>query len=196
MNSDVTVQTENLASLGLDALRRKWGWILGLGVVLMIAGVAALSSAFLMTVFSVTLLGVLMCTSGALEVIHAFSCKQWGGFFVDLLTGVLYIVVGFMLISNPAATAVALTLLIAMFLIFGGIFRIVVALVVRFPNWPWLVLHGVVILLLGLSIWRQWPLSGMWVIGLFAGIDMLFNGLSLVMLGLTVRKLPAPTASE
>jgi uncharacterized membrane protein HdeD (DUF308 family) len=125
-----------------------------------------------------------------LQAAHACSCKGWGGFFIDLLTGILYVVVGFMVVANPGTTAVALTLLIAMFLIFGGIFRIVVAAVVRFQNWVWLLLHGVVNLLLGIAIWRQWPLSGLWVIGLFVGIDMLFNGWSLVMLGLAAKNLP------
>ena len=127
---------------------------------------------------------------GVLQAAHACSCKGWGGFFIDLLTGILYVVVGFMVVANPGTTAVALTLLIAMFLTFGGIFRIMVALVVRFQNWIWLLLHGVVNLLLGIAIWRQWPLSGLWVIGLFVGIDMLFNGWSLVMLGLAAKNLP------
>jgi uncharacterized membrane protein HdeD (DUF308 family) len=45
-------------------------------------------------------------------------------------------------------------------------------------------------LLLGIAVWRQWPLSGLWVIGLFVGIDMLLNGWSLVMLGLAAKNLP------
>jgi uncharacterized membrane protein HdeD (DUF308 family) len=197
MASQVSLNPENLADLGIEVLRRRWGWILGLGVALLIAGTAALSSSLLMTVFSMTLLGWVMCTSGILQAVHAFTCKGWSGFFIDLLAGVLYVVVGFMVIANPAATAVALTLLIAVFLIFGGIFRVVVSLVVRYPNWIWMFLHGVVILLLGISIWKQWPLSGLWVIGLFVGIDLIFNGLSLVMLGLAAKKLPlATTASE
>lgn len=96
-----------------------------------------------------------------------------------------------MVVANPGATAVALTLLIAMFLIFGGIFRIAAAVSVRYPNWGWVLLHGGVNLLLGILIWRQWPLSGLWVIGLFIGIEMLFNGWSLVMLGLSAKNLPA-----
>jgi uncharacterized membrane protein HdeD (DUF308 family) len=114
--------------------------------------------------------------------------------FIDLLTGILYVVVGFMIVANPGAAAITLTLLIALFLIFTGIFRIVVALMTRFPHWGWLALHGLVNLLLGIAIWRQWPLSGLWVIGLFVGIDMVFNGWSLVMLGLTARRLPQATA--
>jgi uncharacterized membrane protein HdeD (DUF308 family) len=130
-----------------------------------------------------------------LEAIHAFACKAWGGFFVDLLTGILYTVAGFMIVANPGVAAVTLTLLLAMFLIFEGIFRVVVALVVRFPNWGWLLLHGVVDVILGICIWQSWPVSGLWVIGLFVGIDMLFNGWSLVMLGLAAKNLKTAQAA-
>ena len=78
----------------------------------------------------------------------------------------------------------------AMLLIIGGIFRVVVAISVRFPNSAWMLFHGAVNLLLGVSILQDWPLSGLWVIGLFVGIDMIFNGWSLVMLGFAARRLP------
>ena len=96
-----------------------------------------------------------------------------------------------MIVANPAATAITLTLLIAIVLIFGGVFRIAVALSVRYPNSLWLLLHGVINLILGFSIWQQWPFDGLWVIGMFVGIDMIFNGWSLVMLGLAAKNLPA-----
>jgi uncharacterized membrane protein HdeD (DUF308 family) len=95
-----------------------------------------------------------------------------------------------MVVANPGATAVALTLLIAMFLIFGGIFRIVASISVRYPNWGWILLHGVVNVVLGIMIWREWPVSGLWIIGLFLGIELIFNGWSLVMLGFAARSLP------
>jgi uncharacterized membrane protein HdeD (DUF308 family) len=101
-----------------------------------------------------------------------------------------------MIVANPVATAETLTLLIALLLMFGGIFRIVAALAVQFPHWGWLVLHGAVNLLLGIAIWRQWPWSGLWVIGLFVGIDLIFNGWSLVMLALAAKKLPVPALQQ
>jgi uncharacterized membrane protein HdeD (DUF308 family) len=181
---------------GADELRKKWGWFFALGIVLIICGTAALGAAFLMTVFSMFFLGWLMIAGGILEAVHAFGCKKWSGFFIDLLTGLLYVVVGFMCIANPGATAVALTLLIAMFLIFGGLFRVVVALIMRHHNWGWLLIHGAVSLLLGILIWQQWPISGLWVIGLFVGIDMIFNGWSLVMFGLTAKNLPTAATAD
>jgi uncharacterized membrane protein HdeD (DUF308 family) len=181
---------------GADELRRKWGWFVALGIVLIIGGAVALGSAFLMTVFSMIFLGWLMIAGGILQAVHAFGCKRWSGFFIDLLTGLLYVVVGFMCVANPGATALALTLLIAMFLIFGGIFRVVIALINRYPNWGWLLIHGAVNLLLGILIWRQWPLSGLWVIGLFVGIDMIFNGWSLLMLGFAGKNLPTAATAD
>jgi uncharacterized membrane protein HdeD (DUF308 family) len=84
--------------------------------------------------------------------------------------------------------------MIALFLIIGGVFRMVVAFAVQFHNRPWLFLHGAIDVLLGILIWRQWPLSGLWVIGLFVGIDMIFNGWSLIMLGLAAKRLPVESA--
>ena len=55
------------------------------GVVLMIAGVAALSSAFLMTVFSVTLLGVLMFFGISLLILGWPVILALGGVFLFFL---------------------------------------------------------------------------------------------------------------
>jgi len=181
---------------GSEELRRNWGWFLALGVFLVVLGTIALGSAVLATMATVVLIGWLLLVGGIVEAGHAFWRKKWSGFFVDLLTGILYMVVGFMIVANPVATAETLTLLIALFLMFGGVFRIVAALAVRFPHWGWLVLHGAVNLLLGIAIWRQWPWSGLWVIGLFVGIDLIFNGWSLVMLGLAAKRLPAPALQQ
>lgn len=179
--------------IGLGELKRNWGWFLTLGIALLVLGAIALGASVAMTIVSMVLLGWLLIIGGILEGVHAFWRERaWGGFFIDLLTGVLYVVVGFMILANPAETALALTLLIALFLMFSGLFRIVVALILRFPHWGWLILHGAVNLVLGIAIWRQWPLSGLWVIGLFVGIEMLFNGWSLVMLALAAKKLPEP----
>ena len=190
MAADTPISAMALDLKGVDEIRSRWGWFFALGILLAVLGTAAAGASLLMTLATMVMVGWLMIVGGVVEAFHAFTCKSWGGFFIDLLTGILYAVVGFMIVGNPGATAVALTLLIAMFLMFGGIFRIVTAVIVQFPNWGWLLLHGVVNLLLGVGIWRQWPLSGLWVIGLFVGIDMILNGWSLIMLGLAAKNLP------
>ena len=48
---------------------------------------------------------------------------------------------------------------------------------------------------MGLMIWQQWPLSGFWVISLFAGIDMSLNGWAWIMFALRLKRLPVRTAT-
>jgi uncharacterized membrane protein HdeD (DUF308 family) len=175
---------------GSDELRRYWGWYLALGIVLIVLGTIAIGSTFVMTIASVFFFGWLLIIAGVMAVIHAFWHKRWAGFFLDLLTGILYVVVGWMMVTNTKESALLLTLIIAMFLVFEGVFRIVAALTARYPHWGWVLFNGVISLVLGVMIWWQWPYSGLWVIGLFVGIEMLLNGWSLVMLSLMGRKLP------
>jgi uncharacterized membrane protein HdeD (DUF308 family) len=174
---------------GVNLLRRGWGWFVALGIIHIILGVVAVGASVFVTLASVVLFGWLLLVGGVLSAVHAFWQKQWSGFFVDLAMGILYVVVGFMVVGNPLAAAETLTLLIALFLFMGGIFRIVAALAGKFQNSFWVLLNGIVTLVLGIMIWRQWPLSGLWVIGLFIGIELIFYGWSLLMVGLTTKRL-------
>jgi uncharacterized membrane protein HdeD (DUF308 family) len=124
-----------------------------------------------------------------LQTAHALMSKRWGGHFLDLLIGLLSSAVGLMIVANPRAAAAAVTLVMALFLILGGVFRIALAFAIPFHHLLWLALHGVISLLLGILILQQWPVSGDWVIGLFIGIDMIFNGWSLIMLGMAAKRL-------
>jgi len=180
-----------LHMVGLDVIGRKWAWLLGMGIVLVILGTIAIGASVLATLATMVFVGCLMLTGGILQTLHAIVMRNWSGFFLDLLAGVLYTVVGALIVAHPGSTAVALTLMIAICLILGGVFRIVTAVTVNYQNRMWLGLHGVVNLLLAYAILSAWPVSGLWVIGLFIGIDMLFNGWSLIMLSLVAKKLNA-----
>lgn len=184
---------ENFVGLhlvGLHQLSRSWGRVLGLGVLLIVLGALAVSYSVIATLATVVFFGWLMIAGGTLQTLSAFSFRHAPGFFMDLLSGILSVVVGLLIVMHPGPAAGGITLLIAGFLIIGGIFRLAVASAVRFQNWFWLLLHGGINVLLGVMILRQWPSDALWVIGLFIGIDLLFNGWSLVMLGVALKQLP------
>jgi len=173
-----------------EEVKGHWGWFFALGICMVILGLIALSYSVAATLVSVVIFGWLLIVGGVLQAAHAFREAHWGGFFIDLITGILYGVAGFVLVANPLAGAATLTLLIAMFLWIEGIFRIMASTATRHQNWGWVLLSGVIDVLLGAMIWQQWPVSGLWVIGLFVGIDMLFNGWALAMLGLAEKGQP------
>jgi uncharacterized membrane protein HdeD (DUF308 family) len=130
-----------------------------------------------------------MIFAGFVEAVHAFWKKEWSGLFLNLLVGVLYIIVGFMVLANPKATALAITLVMAIFFILDGVFRIIIALTAHLPQWGWMLFNGIVTLILGLVIWQQWQYFGLRIIGLFIAIDLIFSGWSWVMMSLASRRL-------
>ena len=174
----------------IEAVHGHWLLFLVLGILLMVLGVIALGASVLVTFVTVVIYGVLLLIGGVGQVVGAFWSRRWSGFFLHLLSGVLYLMLGVFFVRDPGDAALAMTLLLACFLMVGGIFKIVAALTYRFASWTWPLLSGVIDLVLGLLIWRQWPVSGLWVIGLFVGINMIFNGWSWVMLALAARSLP------
>lgn len=175
-------------------LRKCWCWFLALGIALILLGVVAIGAQYLATLTTVLVFGILLVAGGVVQIVNAVLARGWKAFFLHLLAGILHLVVGGIMIEHTGQAAVALTLILAVAFLVGGAARIIYVLFERFDGWPWVLLNGVVTLLLGVLIWRQWPEASLWVIGLFVGIDLIFNGWSWVMLALAVRNLPAPAA--
>jgi uncharacterized membrane protein HdeD (DUF308 family) len=172
----------------LEPLRAKSGWIVALGVIYVIAGIIALGSVVMATVASVFVVGIMMLIAGVAEVINAFQIKSWGRFLFWLLLGLLYIVAGFTTFENPLLAAALLTLILGVVLVASGIMRIILAFSVQAGMpWIWIAVSGVITLLLGLIILAHWPVSSLYVLGLFLGIDLVIAGAGWIGLGLGLR---------
>ncbi len=175
----------------LEVLHGNWAWYLILGIILIVLGTFALVAPFVATLATVTLISAMLILGGITQMIGAFWARRWSGFFTLLLVGILYLVVGVLIWDHPLKAAADLTLVIAVLLVVGGAFRIATALTTRYPNWVWILLNGVITLVLGLMIWRQWPATAPWVIGTFVGVDLIFNGWTWIMFAVALRRLPA-----
>jgi uncharacterized membrane protein HdeD (DUF308 family) len=180
----------------LEAIRGNWGWLLALGIILIVLGTAAVAMPFVASLATAMAFGVLLLMGGIAQLVGASWTRDWSGFFLSLLAGLLYVVLGFLFLRDPGDALLAMTLLLACVLMVGGLFRIIGSLMYRFPHWGWVCTGGVINLILGIMIWQQWPFSGLWVIGLFVGIDMIFNGWTWVMLSLALKKLAQPPGAN
>jgi uncharacterized membrane protein HdeD (DUF308 family) len=170
-------------------LRRGSGWIIALGVVYVIAGFIALGSVVMATVASVFVVGVMMIIAGVAEVFNAFQIKSWGKFLVWALLGVLYIIAGFFAFENPLLAAAVLTLVLGASLVASGLIRIFLAFSMKRESpWIWVALSGVITLLLGGIILAHWPVSSVYTLGIFLGIDLIFAGASWIGLGFGLRR--------
>ena len=174
-------------------LRSNWGWFLALGIVLIVVGMRAVSMTFAAGLATVTVLGVIALVAAATEFASAIWSRRWQGVLVHLLIGALYAVFAFLILSKPGMALATLTLLVAAMFLVGGIFRVVAAVALRFPNWGWEVVSGLVSVVLGVMIWQDWPESAIWAIGLLVGIDLIFTGWAWVAMALGLRRLPDPS---
>jgi len=179
-----------------SSIRSNSGWFLALGVVQIIVGILALSFSFSATIASVALLGSILLIAAGAQTAAAIVARSWRGFFLSLLIGILYGEAGVLTLAHPIAAAEGLTLMLAAAFLAGGMFRIVVSLVERFPSWRWVLLNGVITVLLGVMIAAQWPVSGLWMIGAFVGIDLVVNGTTWSVLATGVRSALPPIDSR
>ncbi|MBV8104372.1 MAG: HdeD family acid-resistance protein [Hyphomicrobiales bacterium] len=180
------------SALPLAPLRAKWGWIVALGVVYVVAGFIALGSVVAATAAAVWVVGIMMIIAGVAEVINAFQVRTWGRFIFWLLLGILYIIAGFVAFENTLLAAIWLTLLLGAALVASGIVRVFLGFNMRGGSpWGWVVISGLITLLLGIVILAHWPYSGLYALGIILGVDLVFAGAGWIGLGLGLRNAPA-----
>jgi len=166
----------------------RWGWVVALGVIFLIAGIIALGSVVTATVASVFVVGVMMTLSGIAEIVHGFQMRSWGRFFLWVLIGALYVVAGFIAFSNPLLASLVLTLMLGIGLIAAGIVRGVLAVQLRGTSgWGWILLSAIITVIVGLMIVGGWPTTSLYVLGIFLGVDLVFAGVGWIAAGLALR---------
>jgi uncharacterized membrane protein HdeD (DUF308 family) len=189
--------TDQISKADIDAalaeakrqIADNWGWFLALGLVLVVAGVAAILFPLLSTIATKIALGWIFLIAGVLLVVHAFSIQQWRGFILGLLVGALYVVAGGWLAFFPLTGIITLTLLLAALFLAEGVLEVIMAIRVRpHKGWVWLLLSGLIAVAVGVLIAAELPSSAVWAIGLLTGINLLSSGVSFVVLALAGRR--------
>jgi uncharacterized membrane protein HdeD (DUF308 family) len=177
-----------LKNADVAALQKLSGWFTALGVLLILFG-------FIMIIFPVAgtftleiLFGILLLIAGLAHVVMSFMAKKWSGFFITLFAGILYVIIGLLLLTYPLKGIITITLLLGIFLLIAGVLKIALSSKIGAHN-EWLVFDGVITILLGLLILIAWPSDSLWVVGLLFGIDMLFAGISFLLLSSAANKL-------
>jgi uncharacterized membrane protein HdeD (DUF308 family) len=170
-----------------ERIQEHRGWFLVLGIALVALGVLALGDTIMVTLFSVVFLGWLLIASAIFQAVHWLRGHE-ERHFLDLLAFVLDFVVGLILLSNPAGGALAITLVLAVFFMVGGLMRVFGALSSEAPHRAWAVLDGAISALLGILLWIHWPSSALWFVGFAIGVGLIFRGWAWIMLAIWLRQ--------
>jgi uncharacterized membrane protein HdeD (DUF308 family) len=191
MRTDMTPDIEKVRREVAATIHAHWKFFLADGLVMMLLGAAAIVVPNLASLAITIVIGWLFFVGGIFRTLTVLRRRHGPGFGWSLLSSVLAIALGLILAARPLAGMVTLTLALAVFFVVGGIAAILVAIEFRrhLRSWGWTLLSGVVDLLLAYLIWQGWPSSAGWAIGLLAGINMFFLGLSLLMTAIAARAL-------
>ncbi|MCX5381385.1 HdeD family acid-resistance protein [Streptomyces sp. NBC_00091] len=170
-------------------LSRSFGLLALLGVVLVLAGLVGLVYTGVATLTSMFLFGWLLLIGGAVGLAQAVQSRGSNYFWLAVIVAAVNLAAGFVILRRPEASAEALTMFAALLFLTGGVFRLAGALVVRGANFGISLVQGAFGLLLGILILSSWPGSSLYVIGTFFSLALLFDGLSLVALGMGARRI-------
>lgn len=177
-------------SVAESRMRSSWGWMALLALISIAGGVFALWNPLAATLTVTLLAGWIFLFLGVVQIVQSFSVNDWSGFVWALLLGAATAVVGVVLLFDPLAGMVSLTILVAVLFLVGGVAKIMFALSLRpVAGWAWVLASGALSILLGLMIFANFPWSAVSVLGILLGIELLSNGILYLFVALGLRKL-------
>ncbi len=173
----------------LPILRRGWGWVLGAGILYLVGGIAALVAPVIASIAVALVVGVALAVGGVFAVIHAFGIRSWGGFFWQLLIGIITFIGGAVMFAYPLIGALTLTWLLAVVFVGKGIFEVIMGIQMRpAAGWAWMLVAGIVAILAGIFIFLGWPITGLYAPGTLAGISLLMTGITYISVAMALRR--------
>ncbi|MEJ2385055.1 MAG: DUF308 domain-containing protein [Xanthomonadales bacterium] len=160
-----------------------------IGIILCLLGVLVLFAPVAAGEAVVLIVAAVLVLTGIAQVVQGLRSGGWSASPVAIVFGAVIAVLGVMVWLNPAIGSGFLTVLLMLFFVANGLWKVSTAWRYRGARgWVWLLLSGLVSLVFVYLLWIQWPLSGAWAIGVLVGIDLLLTGLSMAALAYALRR--------
>lgn len=184
------------ADTAATPLGHRWGWLLALGIVQIVAGSIAIAVPVVASIAAVGIFGAVLLVTAALQLIHAFKVRAWPRSAWSGLGGVLYAIAGLLVVMYPLGGALTLAVLLAILFIADGTLRMVFGMTVRpVAGWGWLVAAGLCSIVVGVILLLGWPATALWATGLLLGVNLIFTGVMNATLALASRTNAFPPIS-
>lgn len=159
------------------------------GVLFVVFGFFAIILPPLASLVVTMVVGWLFLISGFLEVFRGWKARRTSVAIWNGVIGAVSVVAGLLLLFEPLRGVVTLTFLVAIYFLVTGVFKLFIPFQMSgIPNRWWVFADGVVTILLAIFILAEWPYSGLWFLGVLAGIYLLFGGNSLIFLSIGLKR--------
>lgn len=162
-------------------------WLL-LGCLSVLFGVLALANAVAVS-FGITLVtGSLLILAGTIQVVVGVQDEGAGNKLISIILGLLVAILGVSFLRNPFEGMMSLTLVITLFIGSAGVLRLFWAFRMRQTRFFWMmVLSGALSIVLAGVIFANFEQASARLLGILLGLELLFNGLALVVLSLFLK---------
>jgi uncharacterized membrane protein HdeD (DUF308 family) len=175
-------------TMAVPFVKKSIGLSIALSILMIVAGLLAIAAPMAAGVAVDVVVAWLLVFSGGIHIVYSWYTRTAGGFLWEVLVGILYLATGVYLLVHPVAGLASLTIALAVYLTLEAVLEFVLGFSLRpLAGSGWLFFDGVITLILAVMIWRAWPSSSVWAIGLLVGVSMLFSGTSRLMLSLAAR---------
>jgi uncharacterized membrane protein HdeD (DUF308 family) len=176
------IQKEDIMNEFADAAKAGGNRMTLFGVIAIILGILAMLAPVLTGISVIILVGVFVLIGGIVRIIWALQAGSLGKGLPMFAIGGLTLLCGIVLLAHPLFASGVLTIMLALYFVLDGISEIAASVRLRpGSGWGWMLFGGIVSFWLGIIIWRQFPLSGVWAIGILLGIKLFFVGLIMLM---------------
>lgn len=166
------------------------GWSIFIGLAIMLLGFVALSHQLLATAMVTSFMGILLLLGCSFSLIKIFTIHGWSNHFWYIVVAIAYGVAAFVFLTQPVQAAIAFTFVLGWAILISGIFRIFMAFKLRHHRGAgWVLFSAVVSIILGGLILSQWPSTGLYILGLFLGVELIFAGAGWLGLGISTEKM-------
>jgi uncharacterized membrane protein HdeD (DUF308 family) len=172
-----------------ETVKRHSVWYLIQGALMVVGGIVALVYPIISSFAVVLFLGWILIISGVLQAISLIGAQHVPHFWLQLVSVVLSVIIGVLFLRHPGEGLLTLTLLLIVFFMVEGISKAIFSLTIRpFPNWGWVLASGIIGVLLSFYLWASLPITAIWLLGVFLGIQLICEGAALGYLAWQVRQ--------
>jgi len=157
------------------------------GILLIVLGTAGILLPGVMSLSTALFVGWLMLIGGILWAVHTYQYSPKN--VMDWIKPGLLFIIGGLMLFYPAKGVEVVGLLLAAYLLLDAMGSFTLAQSI-YPakGWGWMAFNGVVSALLAALFLIGWPATSLWLVGLYVGISLLFDGWALVAIGWMLRK--------
>jgi uncharacterized membrane protein HdeD (DUF308 family) len=168
--------------------RIHWQWLLALGVMLLLLGLAGAGATTLLELTSLLVFGPLLLVSSLVQLVIGFVVRTGPSRFLQWAAAGLEATLGFLIMAQPVVLLTELVVVIAAFLTVVGAVRLARSLVTHSPGRARAFVAGGGALILGLCVWLQLLVPGLWFVGLCIALDFICHGVSWAAVALAEGK--------